>query len=241
MTLDVAIVDYWASAGRSPWHRVSAAAKLVLVGAVIASAVFSSSLPFLAGLYLLVWLLVLLAGLPPGRVGALAVYPALFSAVFVLSRWDGTWTTPAIYLLRALTAGLAAVWLVGTTPYPDLFAPLSRVLPRLVGDALFLSYRAFFTLAGKFVSLAVALRLRGGFGKAGPWHALNNLGQGLGTLVLFSAERSQRLYAVMALRGHSGRVCGCRHWRQGSGLEWLPLGLALVVVGAALWTARVAP
>jgi energy-coupling factor transporter transmembrane protein EcfT len=241
VTLDLAIVDYWASAGRSPWHRVSAGAKLVLVAAAVGSAVFSSSLPFLAGLYVLLWGLVFLAGLPPGRVAALAVYPAVFSVIFVLSRWDGTWTTPAIYMLRALSAGLAAVWLVGTTPYPDLFAPMSRAVPRLVGDALFLSYRAFFTLASKFLSLAVALRLRGGFGKAGPWHALNNLGQGLGTLVLFSAERSQRVYAVMALRGHSGRVCGCRHWAQGSGLEWLPLGLALAIVAAAVWTGRMAP
>jgi energy-coupling factor transporter transmembrane protein EcfT len=69
---------------------------------------------------------------------------------------------------------------------------------------------------------------------------LSNLGQGLGTLVLFSFERSQRVYAVMELRGHSGRVCGCRHWSAGTRLDWAPMVLAALVVTAAIWS-RSAP
>lgn len=240
MNLDVAIVDYWASSGRSAWHRSSAGAKIVLVAALIGGAVFSNSVIFLASAYALVWLLVLVSGLPIVPVIGLAIYPALFTLVFVASRWDGTWTTPTIYLLRALCAGLAAVWLVGTTPYPDLFAPISRIVPRFVGDALFLSYRAFFTLANKLVRLSVALRLRGGWGKGGMMRRLTNLGQGLGTLVLFSFERSQRVYAIMELRGHSGRVCGCRHWATHTQLDWVPIVLAALVVVAAFWS-RSAP
>jgi hypothetical protein len=30
--------------------------------------------------------------------------------------------------------------------------------------------------------------------------------------VLSGFDRSQRLYQAMQLRGHSGRVCGCRHY-----------------------------
>jgi|SRR5215831_3615096 len=236
MNLDLAIVDYWASSGRSAWHRASAGAKMILVLAVVASAVFSSSVTFLASAYALVWILVLASGLPLVPVIGLAVYPALFTLVFIASRWDGTWSTAAVYLLRALCAGLAAVWLVGTTPYPDLFAPISRLVPRFVGDSLFLSYRAFFTLANKMVRLAVALRLRGGWGRGGVMRRLSNLGQGLGTLVLFSFERSQRVYAVMELRGHSGRVCGCRHWSTSTRLDWVPLALAVLIVTAAVWS-----
>jgi cobalt/nickel transport system permease protein len=235
LSLDLAIVDYWASAGRSPWHRASAGSKLLLAAVLLGAAVFSSSVPFLIALHALVWTMVILARLPAGRVAALAAYPAVFSAMFILSRWDGTWTTPVVFLARSLDCGLTAIWLVGTTPYPDLFAPLSRLLPPLAGDALFLSYRAFFTIAEKIVQLAAALRLRGGLGKAGPRHALANVGQGLGTLVVFSAERSQRVYAVMALRGHSGRICGCRHWREGGALDWLPVTLAALVLVAAVW------
>jgi cobalt/nickel transport system permease protein len=241
LSLDLAIVDYWASSGRSPWHRASAASKLALAGALLGASVFSSSLPFLVGLFALLWAMVVVGRLPAGRVALLAAYPALFSLIFIASRWDGTWTTPLVFLARSLNGGLAAIWLVGTTPYPDLFAPLSRIVPPLVGDALFLTYRAFFTIAEKIVQLAAALRLRGGLGKAGPRHALANVGQGLGTLVVFSAERSQRVYAVMALRGHSGRICGCRHWREGRRADWLPATLAVLVVAAAVWVAGKTP
>ena len=43
---------------------------------------------------------------------------------------------------------------------------------------------------------------------------LDVAGQGIGTLVLHAFERSERVYATMLLRGHSGRVCGCRHWAE---------------------------
>jgi cobalt/nickel transport system permease protein len=240
VNLDLAIVDYWASSGRSAWHRASAGAKIILVLALVFSAVFSTSVTFLAAAYALVWLLVLASGLPIIPVIGLAIYPALFTLVFVASRWDGTWSNAAIYLLRALLAGLAAVWLVGTTPYPDLFAPISRIVPRFVGDSLFLSYRAFFTLANKMLRLSVALRLRGGLGRGGVMRRLSNLGQGMGTLVLFSFERSQRVYAIMELRGHSGRVCGCRHWSARTQLDWVPVVLAALIVTAAVWS-RSAP
>jgi len=236
MNIDLAMVDYWASSGKSAWHQASAGAKLLLTAVIIGSAVFSYSLPFLAGLYCGIWLLVLWARLPLGRVIVLSIYPALFSLLFIVSRLDGTWITPLVYLLRALTAGLVAIWLVGTTQYPDIFAPISRLVPRLVGDTLFLSYRAFFTLVDKLFHLAAALRLRGGFGRAGLNRQLRNLGAGLGTLVLFSVERSQRVYAVMAVRGHSGRVCGCRHWASGTRFDIVVILIALAVVASAVWS-----
>ena len=84
-----------------------------------------------------------------------------------LASWgDGSWETPLRLVLRPLTASLAAVWLVGTTPYPDLFAPLSRVLPRATGDGLFLTYRALFALLARAERLWRALRLRGGLSGA---------------------------------------------------------------------------
>ena len=229
-------IDYWAASGHSEWHRTSAWAKLVLAAAVLLSAIYSRSPVFLAGLYVSLWGLVAWARLPLHRLWAFSLYPALFVVLFVLSRWDGTWTTPAVYFLRALNAGVVAIWLVGTTPYPDLFAPVSRITPRLLGDALFLAYRAFFVIITKLVHLEAALRLRGAFARGGLRRALENLGEGMGTLVLFSVERSQRVYSVMMLRGHSGRVCGCRHWAASARFDAVPLVLSGVVVALALWT-----
>ena len=64
-------------------------------------------------------------------------------------------------------------------------------------------------------------------------------GEGFATLVLYSFERSQRLYAAMLLRGHSGRICGCRHYAEWSRADLLVVlaGLAAVAAAVFLWRA----
>jgi cobalt/nickel transport system permease protein len=229
----LAQIDYLASAGRSPWHRASALAKMLLAAALVLLAVFAPSLWLLAGLYVVAWTLALTSRLPWRLILAASGYPVVFSLLFVLARWDGTVRTPALLLLRPLVASLTAVWLVGTTPYPNLFTPLSRVLPRSVGDGLFLTYRALFGLMERTGGLWRALRLRGGT-SGPPRRRLALAGEGFATMVLYGFERSQRLYAAMLLRGHSGRICGCRHWREGSRADWLVAAAGAVVAAGAL-------
>jgi cobalt/nickel transport system permease protein len=229
----LAQMDYLASAGRTPWHHASALSKMLLVATLVLLAVFSPSLLLLAALYAVTWVLVATGRLPWRLSLAASGYPIAFSLLFVLARWDGTFATPARLLLRPLIASLAAVWLVGTTPYPNLFTPLSRVLPRSVGDGLFLTYRALFGLMERTGGLWRALRLRGG--TTGPARRrLTLAGEGFATMVLYGFERSQRLYAAMLLRGHSGRICGCRHWREGSHADWLVAAVGGVVAAGAL-------
>jgi cobalt/nickel transport system permease protein len=229
----LAQIDFLASAGRSPWHRASALSKMLLAAGLVLLAVFAPSLWLLAGLYALAWTLALTSRLPWRLTLAASSYPIIFSLLFVLARWDGTARTPALLLLRPLIASLTAVWLVGTTPYPNLFTPLSRVLPRGVGDGLFLTYRATFELMARTGRLWRALRLRGG--NSGPARRrLTLAGEGLATMVLYGFERSQRLYAAMLLRGHSGRICGCRHWREGSRADLLVAAAGLTVAAGTL-------
>lgn len=232
----LAQIDFYASAGVTPWHRASALGKLLLASALVLVTVFAPSLALLVALHLIAWVLALSGRLPARLVVAAAGYPLLFSGLFLLGRWDGTALTPLRLLLRPLTASLTVVWLVGTTPYPDLFAPLSRLLPRSVGDSLFLTYRAVFLLIDRADRLFRALRLRGG-GGVPLGRRVTLAGEGLATLVLHGFERSQRTYATMLLRGHTGRVCGCRHYA-----EWAPadmlVGFVALVLGAAsilLW------
>ena len=239
MTSDIALVDLWASSGRSPWHLASALAKIAFVAAVLFAALNAHApLPML-GLVAALLLCLATARVPLGAALLLGLYPILFSSLYVLSRWDGTWQLPLVLVLRSLSGSLAAVLLVATTPYPDLFAPIARVTPRLVGDGLFLTYRAFFGLLHRAERLWVALRLRGGLTGRGLPRDLRHAGEGLGQLVLHSYDRSQRLYAVMQIRGHSGRVCGCRHWADFAAIDALPLGLgAAIVVASMLWGGR---
>jgi cobalt/nickel transport system permease protein len=236
MTHLLARFDYSASAGTTVWHRASALGKLLLGAALVTLAIAAPSLRLLVFTHVVAWLLVLSAALPPRMTLAAAGYPLLFSALFVIARWDGTWVTPLRLALRPLTASLTAVWLVGTTPYPDLFAPLARALPRSLGDGLFLTYRALFALLGRAEHLWQALRLRGGLASP-PRRRLTLAGEALGTLVVHGFERSQRLYAAMHLRGHSGRICGCRHYADWTPADaWVALvGIGLGVGGVWLW------
>jgi len=223
-------IDYRASAGRTPWHRAAALSKLVLALALVACAIAAPGLHMLLAMHAVAWLLVLTCGLPPALLVAAAGYPLVFSVLFVIGRWDGTWATPAMLLLRPITASLTAAWLTGTTPYPDLFAPISRLLPRRTGDSLFLTYRAVWALLDRADRMWRALRLRGGL--AGPARRrLAVAGEGLGLMVVHGFERSRRLYATMLLRGHSGRVCGCRHWAEPSSADLLVAVTAVVVAG----------
>jgi cobalt/nickel transport system permease protein len=232
-------IDYQACSGTTAWHRASAASKLALGVLLVGLAVATRSVTLLAALYACAWLLVLGSRMPGRLVLAAASYPLLVSSLFLIGRWDGSWITPARLLLRPLAASLVAVWLVGTTPYPDLFAPVSRLLPRSVGDGLFLTYRALFDLGQRADRMWRSLRLRGGI-HGSPAHRLNLAGEGLAALVLHGFERSQRQYATMLLRGHSGRICGCRHWAELSRDDLRVAAVAAFVAAAAalLWGAR---
>lgn len=225
-------IDFLASAGQSPWHRASAITKMALTLLFVVLAVFTPSWGTLLALLLTSLALCLSAQLPAALIGAAASTPVLFSAIFVFAHWHGDWSEPVILLMRPMISSLTAVWLVGTTPYPDLFAPLSHILPRVVGDSLFLTYRAVFALLARMERLWKALFLRGAM-TGSPARRVGMMGEAVGTVVLSGFDRSHRLYQTMLLRGHSGRICGCRHY-----LAWTSSDPWVVAV--ALWALALA-
>ncbi len=235
MTGTLSYIDYMASSGRSVWHRASALSKIAVLVALIAAVITTASWRALLGLLGAAILLAATARVPARVAAAVLAYPLVFSILYGLSNLGAGWTSLLIWVTRALAGALGALWLVATTPFPDLFAPASRVLPRPVGDGLFLTYRAFFSLVTRAEQLWRALRLRGVAAFATrPVRASAVVGEGLGTLVLHSFERSERLYGAMRLRGHSGRICGCRHYAEWTRFDLLPLLLAALLVAFAV-------
>jgi cobalt/nickel transport system permease protein len=231
-------IDYLASAGGTSWHRASAVSKIALVLALVGVAVFSPSWLVLLVTLATALALCVTARLPLALVAAAASTPMLFAFIFVVAHFQGDLLEALVLGVRPIIAGLSALWLVGTTPYPDLFAPLSRVMPRTLGDSLFLTYRAVFALLARVERLWKALLLRGGL-SGPPVRRAQLAGEAVGTVVLSGFDRSHRLYQVMLLRGHSGRVCGCRHWLE---LGPADAGVAAVlawVIGAAFLFAGV--
>ena len=232
-------IDYLASAGRSPWHRASALAKLLLAVLYVALAVITPSWVVLAILLATTLVLCATAKVPARLVLAAATTPILFSFIFVLAHFRTDWDEPLVLFARPMVASLTAVWLVSTTPYPDLFAPISRVLPREVGDSLFLTYRAVFALLARVERMWTALRLRGAMARP-VRQRFSLMGEAVGTIVLSGFDRSHRLYQAMHLRGHSGRVCGCRHYLESTREDfWVVLAAGWAfAVSVLFWSLR---
>lgn len=203
--MDISVVDRSATLGDSPLHRASPVTKLVAFGCVLTAVVVNANVLVLAGVALVVASAVVAWRLPGRPIAALAAYPAFFALVFALASAPDA-LTGALVVTKAVTAALAAIVLVFTTPYPQVFAPLQRVVPGVVGDAMLMTYRSFFLLAEKFGHLLTAVRLRSGFSRREAVRAGRATAQALGGLLLYSFDLAQRDYDVMRLRGYEGRL-----------------------------------
>lgn len=234
--MDIAALDFWAHSGRSAFHRASALSKSVGALLVVAGVVLSGDVVTLATIYLALAAALVSTRLPAGKLLLIAAYPALFASLFAVSRWDGTWTTPAVILLKALASALAMVLLITTTPYPEVFATFRRFLPAVVVDALFLTYRSLFLLLALFGHLMTALRLRGGVARRAYVRNLRNLSLGLGLLLVRALALSERMAEVLRLRGYRGHLGDARRWRAVGPHDLVPLGLGLAALLLALGT-----
>ena len=243
--MDIASIDNWANNYTSPLHRASALSKGIAVALVITAVVVAWSPFLLLGIYLVLLAGVGVSRLPFRSLATLAAYPVVFAVLFALSRWDGTWATPAVILLKSLTAAQVMVLLISTTPYPDVFAVVGRVLPRLVADGLFLTYHSLFLLLEELGHMLTALRLRGGLRADRPVATARNVARSLGMLLIRAIDLAERLYQILTIRGYRGRITTSPRWRSVGRADALPLaaGVVLIAVSAvglaypALWAA----
>lgn len=203
--MDVRIVDTYATSGRSGLHGASPLSKLAAFAFVLAAVVVQSNVLVVAAIVLVVAAAALGSQLPARHVFALAAYPGVFALVFALAAAPDP-LTGALFVAKAVAAALAAVTLVFTTPYPQIFAPLQAITPGVVGDALLMTYRSLFLLGDKFAGLLRAVRLRSGLSRGHPIRAARATAAALGGLVLYAFDLSQREYDVLRLRGYGDRL-----------------------------------
>ena len=227
--MDIRVVDTSAVMGASPAHRAAPWAKLAGFGLVLAAVVFSTNVLVVAGMALALAAAVPAWRLPGRAVFSLAAYPGIFAALFALAAAPDV-LTGSLFVAKAVTAALAALLLVFTTPYPQVFAPLQAVVPSVVGDAMLMTYRSLFLLADKFEHLRLAIRLRSGLSHGQPVRAARASASALGSLVLYALDLSQREYDVLRLRGYEG---GLRISRRASASR--PFDAALVLAAASLF------
>lgn len=201
--MDVTALDRSAVQGNGPLHRAAPASKLVAAGVLVGAVVLVNDPLVAAGMAMSVTGAAAAVRLPLRQMIPLAAYPAVFALVFAFAAAPGP-VTGALVVLKAVTAALVVVTLMFSTPYPQVFAPLQRVLPEIVGDAMLMTYRSLFLLADKFGDLLRAVRLRSGISTRQPVRAARATMRALGGLLLYSLDLSQREYDILRLRGYEG-------------------------------------
>lgn len=199
--MDVTAVDRSAVLGDTRLHRAAPTSKLLATGAIVAAVVLVKDPLVAAGLSLSLIGAAAALRLPLRPMLALGLYPAVFALIFAFAAAPGV-LAGALFVLKAVTSALAVVTLMFSTPYPQVFAPVQRITPTVVGDALLMTYRSIFILADKFADLSRAVRLRSGVSPRQPLRAARATTRALGGLLLYSLDLSQREYDVLRIRGY---------------------------------------
>ncbi|MBE0417933.1 MAG: hypothetical protein IBX63_09230 [Coriobacteriia bacterium] len=198
-------IDESATLADSWLHRVSPVSKLLAFALVLGAAVSTWNALVVGSLALALVAIAVSARLRWRLLLTLAGYPAVFALVFAFSAATSVLGGVTI-VLKAVTAALAAVIVVLTTPYPYVFAPIQRIVPTIVGDALLMTYRSLFLLLEKFGNLITASRLRAGLTTGHPVRSARATTRALGGLLIYSFDLSQRSYDIMRMRGYEGRL-----------------------------------
>lgn len=231
--MDVTAVDRSAILGNTKLHQAAPASKLI-ASAILLGSVVSVNDPLLAaGIVLSLLGAAAALRLPLKDMLPLALYPALFAIIFAFASAAGP-VTGALVVMKAVTAALVFVTLMFTTPYPQVFAPIQRVTPQVVGDALLMTYRSLFILAEKLGNLVRAVRLRSGLSGRQPIRAAKATARALGGLLLYSLDLAQREYDILYLRGYEGGFRTQKHHSADRRADALTLLYSMFVLAAVL-------
>jgi energy-coupling factor transporter transmembrane protein EcfT len=233
--VDIARIDSSATRGTSALNRTVPRAKLLAFALVLSAVVISTNVLVVGALAIA--LVAVIAGqrLPWRPMLLLAAYPGVFAALYAFAAATG-WLTAALIIAKAITAALAAVLLMFTTPYPQVFAPIQRVVPTVIGDALLMTYRSLFLLLEKFSHTLTAVKLRAGLVGTNPVRSAATITRSLGGVLLYSIDLSQRTHDVMHLRGYDGRLVVTPQPSVSAGLDRsVALAGVLAAVVAVAW------
>ena len=210
--------------GRSRLHSWTPRLKLVSLGSLMFAFAAIRQLPLVLPMLCVTAILYLLSELPFSFLLKRLRYPGLFILMVVLvlpfSGETVLWQWGALALrqegvenmvlvvgrfLSILTLGFV---LLGTTPFVTLLRALRSLgLPNLIADMTLLTYRYLFETSEMLSTMQRSMRLRGFGQQQQRWFRLQRqdlqrLAGLLGTLLIRSYERSERVYKAMQLRGY---------------------------------------
>jgi len=215
-------------AGRSPIHSWTPRLKLLSLGLLMFAFAAVRQLPLVLPMLAATAAIYALSGLPISFLLRRLRYPGLFilTVVLILPLTSGESVLFEWGLLAVRQEGLLAMTLVvsrfvciltlgfvllGTTPFVALLRSLRSLgLPALLTDMTLLTYRYLFETADMLGTMQRSMRLRGFGHTKRRWFSLHKQDMQrlvglLGTLLIRSYERSEKIYTAMRLRGY-GRL-----------------------------------
>jgi cobalt/nickel transport system permease protein len=235
------------AAAASPFSRYDPRWKLVALLVLAASIALLKTLPAIALGFVVSLALVCVARLPGPwyrvRVYALLIsfLPFLVLIPFTVQRGAtlGEWgwvrlTTGGLEVAVGLTlksVSLLSVMLVqlGSAPFHrTLRAAGDLGCPRLLVHLGNLTYRYLFLLAQEFQRIRTALRVRG-FRNRPTRRSYHTIGGVVGTLLVRSSDRAERVAQAMRCRGFDGTVRSFETFRT----RWTDVLMTLLLIGAA--------
>lgn len=186
------------------WDTRWKLAAFVLFGLIVLLLERWTSLTVTAGL---VVGLAMLARVPTtvllGRVGLLLLVSVPLLVVVPLQEMRN-WPLAVAAALRIVSVGLLALILLRTDPLAQIMAAAHRLyFPKLLVLLIQLAYRYSQVIAGEVRRLRIALRSRG-FRLKTNWLTYRTMSYAIGSVLVRSHDRAERVSEAMRCRGFSG-------------------------------------
>ena len=204
----------------SPVHHWEPRHKLIGLMVLIFALSFVRDLRLLPAMVGVTLLLYVLSGLPWSFLVSRLRYPGFFILLLavLLPLTSGSDVLLTIGPLAIRREGCQAVLLIvtrfgsiltiglvlfGTAPFlTSVKAMRALGLPSVITDMILLAYRYLFEIGGDLMQMRTAMRLRGFHAHRPDRQAVNILGALVGSLLVRSYERAERIYKAMRLRGY---------------------------------------
>jgi len=255
--LDLSVDEY--AHLNSPLHRWEIRYKIAGLLALIFAFSFVRDLRLLPAMLVVTLALYLLSKLPWRYLAHRLEYPGFFILMLAVILPLTTGATVLFQLgpiaIRAegclsvvlivvrfgciLTVGLVCF---GTAPFLDAVRALRALgLPALISDMILLAYRYLFEIGTDLMQMRTAMRLRGFRPRRPDTETLNTIGSLVGSLLVRTYERAERVYKAMRLRGygHGHTIRNELRTRPGDVLAAIAAGLlAAAFIGAQFYLNR---
>ncbi len=207
----------------SPLQRWDTRIKMATLGLFMLCVALLETLPMAALALVLALMLITLSGLPwrfvsdgvkwvllfllPFFIIMPLSYPgdAAFHVLGLPFAWEGLRLAVAI-VTKALAVVLIAYVVFGSSRFDVSMVALQRLkCPSLVVQMLLFTYRYIFVFVAEMKRKDTAMRSRG-FVKKSNAHTLRVMGNFVGTLLVRSFERTDRIYKAMLSKGYQGEL-----------------------------------